>query len=205
MESKLSNNFDVLICNDKQEYLIAMLNGIRQGYELPEFVSEEQYKYIRQHKEEDKVLTGFVGFGCSFAGKFFGGYARNKEKTNYALQSKKSILKDILPLKNTKFVCMDYQDVKLPDGCIVYCDPPYKGTTTGYGIKDTFDSERFWDYVRLISKNHHVYISEQQAPEDFVSIWEKPFTRMMNSDKNNIFKATEKLFVHKDVYSQIVQ
>lgn len=205
VESKLANAFDVVICNDKQEYLIAMLDGVQKGYELPEFVSEEQYKYIREHKDEDKVLTGFVGFGCSFAGKFFGGYARNKEQTNYALQSKRSLLKDIATLKNTRFISMDYQDVELPDGCVVYCDPPYRGTTAGYGLKENFDSDKFWDYIRAISKNHHVYISEQQAPEDFVVIWEKPFTRMMDSNKENIFKATEKLFVHRDVYKEICQ
>ena len=200
VESKLAKVFDVVICNDKQKYLIAMLNGVQNGYELPEFISEDQYKYIKEHKDEDKVLTGFVGFGCSFAGKFFGGYARNKEQTNYALQSKKSLLKDITNLKNTKFISKDYHDVELPDGCVVYCDPPYRGTTAGYGLKEKFDSDEFWEYMRKICKSHHVYISEQHAPKDFVSIWEKPFVRMMDSNKDNIFKSTEKLFVHKDTY-----
>ena len=94
---------------------------------------------------------------------------------------------------------MDYQEVELPEDCVVYVDPPYKGTTTGYGLKESFDSEKFWDYAREVSKTHNMYISEQNAPEDFVAIWEKPFTRTMNINKDNIFKVTEKLFVHKDV------
>ena len=53
------------------------------------------YDYIRTHKDEDHVLTGFVGFGCSFGGKWFGGYARNAGGTNYAAQSKRSLLKDM--------------------------------------------------------------------------------------------------------------
>lgn len=28
-----------------------MLKGVQNGYELPEAISEEQYKYIREHKE----------------------------------------------------------------------------------------------------------------------------------------------------------
>ena len=36
VESKLAEHFEVIICNDKQEYLIAMLNGVQNGYELPE-------------------------------------------------------------------------------------------------------------------------------------------------------------------------
>ena len=31
VESKLANSFDVVICNDKQEYLIAMLDGVHKG------------------------------------------------------------------------------------------------------------------------------------------------------------------------------
>ena len=90
VESKVKG-FDKVICNDSHEYLIEMLKGVQNGYNLPEEISEEQYKYIRDHKDENKILSGFVGFGCSFGGKRFGGYARNKTGTNYALRSKKSL------------------------------------------------------------------------------------------------------------------
>lgn len=43
-----------------------------------------------------------------------------------------------------------------------------------------------------------MFISEQVAPDDFVSIWEKPFTRTLDVNKSNQFKVTEKLFIHKD-------
>ena len=194
VESKLTG-FKTKILNDKHKYLIDMLNGVKNGYELPEYISEEQYKYIRDHKNDDPILTGFVGFGCSFGGKWFGGYARNKTGTNYALQSKKSLLKDMSTLMDAEFICMDYRDVKLPDNCVVYADPPYDGTT-GYG-NEKFDSNTFWEYMRKISREHLVFISEQSAPDDFISIWKKPFTRTLDVNKNNQFKVTEKLFVHK--------
>ena len=167
---------------------------VKNGYELPECISEEEYKYVKSHKDEDKVLSGFVGFGCSFGGRWFGGYARNKGNRNYALESKKSLLKDMPALMDAEFICKDYRDVELPDGCVVYADPPYNGTT-GYG-NETFDSEEFWKYMREISKDHMVFISEQNAPSDFISIWEKPFTRTLDVNKNNQFKVTEKLFIH---------
>ena len=175
--------------------MIELLNGVKNGYDLPEQISEEEYKYIREHKEEDKVLSGFVGFGCSFGGKWFGGYARNKTGTNYALQSKRSLLKDMNNLMDAEFICKDYREVELPNGCVVYADPPYDNTT-GYG-KEKFNSEEFWKYMRKISKEHIVFISEQTAPNDFISIWEKPFTRTLDVNKNNQFKVTEKLFIHK--------
>lgn len=65
VESKLTF-FTKKILNDKHEYLIELLNGVKNEYELPDYISEEQYKYIREHKDKDKILTGFVGFGCSF-------------------------------------------------------------------------------------------------------------------------------------------
>lgn len=189
-----------MILNDNHEYLIAMLNGVKEGYELPDYISEEDYKYIRSHKDEDKVLTGFVGFGCSFGGKWFGGYARNKEGTNYAAQSKKSLLKDMESLKTGEFICNDYRDVKLPVGCIIYADPPYEGTTQYRNEK--FNSSLFWEYMRLISKDHLVFISEQNAPQDFISIWEKPFTRTLDINKSNQFKVTEN-FLYIDAISVI--
>ena len=194
VESKVEG-FSRKILNDKHKYLIELLNGVKNGYDLPEHISEEEYKYIREHKDEDKVLSGFVGFGCSFGGKWFGGYARNKTGTNYALQSKKSLLKDMNNLMDAEFICKDYREVELPNGCVVYADPPYDNTT-GYG-KEKFNSEEFWEYMRKISKEHIVFISEQTAPDDFISIWEKPFTRTLDVNKNNQFKVTEKLFIHK--------
>ena len=200
VESKITG-FSKMILNDKHKYLIALLKGVQNGYELPEYISEEQYKYIREHKDEDCVLSGFVGFGCSFGGKWFGGYARNKDGTNYALQSKKSLLKDMNTLTNAKFICKDYRDVELSDNCVIYADPPYNNTT-GYG-KEKFNSSEFWQYARKASKNHLMFISELTAPDDFVVIWEKPFTRMLDVNKSNQFKVTEKLYVHNTNYNKL--
>ena len=194
VESKLTF-FTKKILNDKHEYLIELLNGVKNGYELPDYISEEQYKYIRAHKDENKILTGFVGFGCSFGGKWFGGYTRNKTGTNYAAQSKKSLLKDMATLQDAKFICKDYREIVLPENCVIYADPPYDNTT-GYG-KEKFNSKEFWNYARDVSQNHIMFISEQTAPEDFISIWEKPFTRTLDVNKNNQFKVTEKLYVHR--------
>ena len=178
-----------------------MLKGVQEGYELPEYISEERYKYIKQHKDEDPILAGFVGFGCSFGGKWFGGYARNKENTNYALQSKKSLLNDMATLNKSEFMCNDYQNVVLPDGCFVYADPPYDNTTCYCGEK--FDSQIFWQYARDVSKNHLIFISEQHAPDDFIAIWSHELKRTLDVNKHNQPKAVEKLYIHKDWYEKI--
>lgn len=175
-------------------YLIAMLKGTQLGYEFPSVVTEEEWRYARSHKEEDPVLTGFIGFGSSYGGRFFQGYARDsKGKRNYCNECKKSLEKLSPKIQKIEFLCMDYREVPLPDGCVVYCDPPYDGTKEYAGIK--FDSNAFWDYMREISQNHLVFISELNAPDDFIPIWEKKVTRTLDVNKNNMFKSTEKIFV----------
>lgn len=178
-----------------------MFKGVQKGYNLPEQISEDDYKRIRNNKDNDKCLSGFVGFGCSFGGKWFGGYARNKTNTNYALQSKKSLLKDMEGLWDTKFICEDYKDVNIPPNAIVYADPPYDNTT-GYG-KEKFNTSDFWEYITNLSKTNLVFVSEQVAPNEYISIWEKPFTRTLDVNKENQFVVTEKLFIHKDWYDKL--
>lgn len=183
-----------MILNDKHKYLIALYQGLKNGYSLPDDISEQEYRYVKEHQEDDPILSGFVGFGCSFGGKWFGGYGRSKNRS-HAAESKRALIRDMALLKNAEFICKDYRDVSLPDGCVIYADPPYNNTT-GY-VNEKFDSNAFWEYAREVSKTHLMFISEQTAPDDFVSIWEKPFTRTLDVNKNNQFKVTEKLFVHK--------
>lgn len=179
--------------NDRHEYLIALLREIQKGYDPPDTVTLEQYRHIRQHKDEDKALTGFVGFGCSFGGKWFGGYARNATGTNYAAQSKRSLLKDMAALMDAEFVCADYRRVRIPRGAVIYADPPYSGTT-GYG-GEKFDTTEFWKAMRLLADTGHpVFVSEQSAPPGILCVWEKPFTRTLDYNKGNQFQVTERLF-----------
>lgn len=181
------------ILNDRHEYLIAMLRAVQAGYELPEVVTPEQYQYIRLHKDEDKALTGFVGFGCSFGGKWFGGYARNATGTNYAAQSKRSLLKDMAGLTGAEFVCGDYRRVHIPPGAVIYADPPYHDTTGYDGGK--FDTVTFWRAMQLLADTGHpVFVSEQTAPPGICCVWEKPFTRTLDRNKGNQFTVTERLY-----------
>lgn len=86
---------------------------------------------------------------------------------------------------------ISYADYAYREGDVVYCDPPYKNTTD-YGIK--FDSDAFWEWA--LTRNYPVYVSEYQAPDDFVSIWSKEKRSHLN-DKSPTAPRTEHLFVHK--------
>lgn len=195
VEAKVKG-FDRMILNDKHKYLIALLRAVQNGYEPPDVVTEDEYVAIKANKDADPALTGFAGFGCSFGGKFFGGYARNAQSTSYAAQSKRSLLEDIAKLKKAEFLCGDYRNVPLPPRSVIYADPPYQGTA-GYTV-GKFAHAEFWEYMRELSKSGHiVLISEQQAPLDFKTVWEKPFLRSIDCNKSNKQIVTEKLFTYK--------
>ena len=86
---------------------------------------------------------------------------------------------------------ISYADYAYRDGDVVYCDPPYKNTQ-GYGIR--FDSDAFWEWAR--TRNFPVYVSEYQAPEDFISICSKEKRSILNSESQTA-PRTEHIFVHK--------
>ena len=174
-----------------------MWKELQKGWIPPDIITKEDYYYIKENKDEKPYLTGFVGFGCSFGGKWFGGLASNKKGDNYCARAERSLMKDISGLINAEFSCLDYKDVIIPKGSIVYADPPY-AKTTGYDkIVGEFNHEEFWEYMRKISKDNKVFISEQEAPDDFECIWKKEQTRTLDYNKNNQPKKTEKLFIWK--------
>ena len=188
---------DVKILNDIHPYLIAMWKGLQNGWEPPSIITKDEYYYIKEHKEENPALTGFVGFGCSFGGKWFGGLACNKRGDNFCSNARNSLMRDFDCLKNATFLNMDYREVPIPDGSVVYCDPPYINTTkytTG-----NFNHKEFWEYMRELSQKCTVFISEQTAPDDFVPVWEQEIKRQLDYNKNNAPIVTEKLFVYKPI------
>lgn len=65
--------------------LIMLLQEVRDGtFEYPKVVTEDDYKRLK-YSDKTSALRAFVGFGCSFSGKWFGGYARNNRDENYIL------------------------------------------------------------------------------------------------------------------------
>ena len=193
IESKVQA--DVKILNDKHPYLIAMWQALQNGWMPPDVVTKEEYYHVKANMDENPALTGFVGFGCSFGGKWWGGYAKDKRGDDYCGQAKRGLLKDFSGVRHATFTCLDYHDVEIPDGAVVYCDPPY-ANTTGYTVGQ-FDTNEFWDYMRQLSKRCDVYISEESAPDDFECIWSKEKIRTLEKSDNVGRVKVERLFKYK--------
>ena len=179
------------IASDVHPDLMMLWKELKNGWVPPETISEEQYKILKD--TPPSALRGFAGFGCSFSGKWFGGYARCKTgPRNYCGEAKRTLLKKIDKLKDVNFECCSY-DKLLPKGCLIYADIPYFSTTS-YSGTDKFDHEKFYDWARLMSKNNLIYISEYTMPADFKCVLEiQTKTDMSNKDgkKEN---RIEKLF-----------
>lgn len=188
------------LANDLNYYLIELFRAIQAGWIPPRVVTEDEYKEIQANPSRYPAeLVGFVGIGCSFGGKWFGGYARggknaNGQPRNYANESCKSLLKQRDSLKGVCITCYDYSRLHIPPASIIYCDPPYANTEK---YKDgDFDYPQFWDWCRFqVRAGHRVFVSEYTAPPDWKCVWSKEVCNTLDKDTGSK-KGVEKLFIH---------
>lgn len=155
----------VRVASDLCEPLVALYNALQDGWIPPAVVTEDDYKKVSAVRDPKDPMTAFVGFGCSYGGKYFGGYARDADGKNYASVSARSLLKKLVAVDDVCFWHGSYSDYS-PSGCLVYCDPPYANTTE-YGAARSFDHDTFWNTVREWSTRNVVRVSEYAAPTDF--------------------------------------
>lgn len=188
------------IGNDINIHLINMFQEIQKGWKPPDTISEKEYKQLMNKSDIsfgclESPLIGFVGIGCSYSGKWFGGYARGNDNNgnprNYCLESKKNVLKQLNNIKDVIFINGNYFEMNILTPSIIYCDPPYKGTTK---YKTNFDHDRFWEWCdEMIKRGHKVFVSEYNAPKDWRCIWEKSVNSSLTKETGSK-KATERLF-----------
>lgn len=180
---------------DINPYLIDALIAIRDCVnDLPkdnkEF-TEENYKELR--KDDKYKYKGYAGFAFSYSGKWLGGWCRDGlNKRDYVNESYKNAIKQSPKLKDVKFIQSSYDELPLnSDNCLIYCDPPYKGTTS---YKDSFDHIKFWNWCREMNdRGHKIFVSEYNAPDDFKCIWQKEIVSSLTKNTGSK-KGIEKLF-----------
>jgi DNA adenine methylase len=89
----------------------------------------------------------------------------------------------------------DYQSVPIPEGALIYCDPPY--AETNCGKYDGFDSERFYEWA---DRQDNIFISEYTMPDNFIPIAEieKPILSTANGTTQ---KAVERLYTNERTWA----
>lgn len=180
---------------DANPHVIALWTAVRDGWIPPTSVSEDEYRKAKSAHDID-ARTAFIGFACSFAAKWFGGYARGKDakgnQRNYAAEGSRGCLKKANGLAGAILVACSYDELAIPPNSIIYCDPPYSGTQ-GYAT-GSFDHAKFWDWCEtMIENGHQVFVSEYKARDGWRCVWEKSVVSSL--DKNTGGKrGTERLF-----------
>ena len=205
-----ANMIDKIKCNNKigydnNPYLIALLNHVKTSTDdIPEEITREHYYDVKNNQSNyDEWYVGLIGFCGSFSAKFWGGYATNGNNPKYKKtpfnECRNNIIKQSVNLKDIKFECKDYKDLDNLSGYVIYCDPPYKNKL---GYQSNFNHEEFYEWVRKMSVNNIVLVSEYEMPDDFECIWEKDIlcqvSRQNKTKSNDSNRRIEKLFIHKN-------
>ena len=186
----------VRIASDSNVALITMWAALASGWRPPEYVSEAAYADIKAAADPEDPLTAFVGFGVSFAGKWFGGYARGGVGRNYAANAASSLRKKMRGLEGVWWKAGDYRDCPTPRHAVIYCDPPYAGTTQ-YGAVAPFSWPEFWAWcLAKHAAGNAVFVSEYAAPETFRAVLTIPVKTDIRTTANGKEPRLEKLFVH---------
>ena len=187
-------HFQNNILSDAHEDLILMWQSLRDGWIPPTTITKEQYDELRD--AEPSALRGFVGFGASWGGKWFGGYVDQpwdkfygRVTQPYMETAARAVLRTsaVFQAHHTTIAHKSYEFWSPRPNNLVYCDIPYKGTT-GYKGVGAFDQGAFWDWATQWSlTGATIVVSESEAPDNWEVLAErkrKNYTKV-STDKGN--------------------
>ena len=189
------------VCGEINPYIAAMWNSLISGW-CPKIIDKDEYKEIKANRDEYCLdLVGWVGISCSYSGKWFGGFAGKVQTKgglrDYQAEAFDNVKKQLPKLKGLFVSCLSYESIETPENSIIYCDPPYEGTTK---YKDDFNHDEFWAWCRnKVKDGHKLFISEYAAPDDFISVWSQEVKSSLsaNGKSGGNKKSVEKLFIHE--------
>lgn len=146
--------------SDSDRSVVSFLRALRDGWTPPTSLSEDRYYQIKEDGDEDSPIYAFAAFGCSFSGKRWGGFARDKRGLrNFAGEASRAcVLLSSHLLKSDEFLCSDYRALEVTGASTVYCDPPYSKTTkVGQGH---FSEAEFEAWLCHIKAGVNLFVSE---------------------------------------------
>lgn len=179
------------IVSDAHPALISLYRGVRAGWKPPETVTEDDYRAARALPDTDP-RKALIGFGCSFGGKWFGGYARQAGGYDYAGGAVRSVRKGVDALAGCEIARLDFLSIApRPMDLVIYADPPYAGTT-GYAM--AFDHALFWSRVQGWERaGVPVFVSEYACPVPHRVLWERVHNLQVSGGTSTAAR-TERLF-----------
>lgn len=162
---------------DANPFLIDLFQALQTGWQPPLDLTEPQWRFYRQYKDDYSGArqlgldftadVAFAGFACSYAARWFEGYARDpKGGANFARNGARALERLSPLLSGVEFRCCSYEELELPPPpAIIYCDPPYDGSVKNYYRFGEFNVEEFWDWtLDRASGGYTVYVSSYECP-----------------------------------------
>ena len=188
------------LASDNNQYLIELYHKLQSGYIPLDFISRDDFYLIKHNKDiYPKEVVALCGILASYNGNWFrayGGYSKTKtgKDRNFYDEGVRNIMKQLPNIMEIKYVHCDYDKLNIPPNSIIYCDPPYQSVDKTYKEKH-FDYDVFWQWCRdKTNEGHNVFISEYDAPSDFMCLWEKELPKTHPKQKK---QRIEKLFKYK--------
>lgn len=184
---------------DVNPYLIGMWKGLLDGEKYPEAISRKMYMEAKEaYKNQDYTTysqseLGWFGYMSSYNGLFYHSYSGvGADGRDYIQTSIANISKQVGSMRGCELECCSYENLKIPDNSIIYCDPPYQGTK-GYDVD--FDYPKFYEWCFCKkSEGHSIFISEYSMPSDFTCIWSMEVANSLDRYSEKKGKRIERLF-----------
>jgi DNA adenine methylase len=147
---------------DAMTDLILLWNEVKQDKFIePSFVTKEMYTEQMKSKTPS-ALRAYVGFFWSFSGMFNKGYSPDYfqgSRSFYSMMQRGKKLKD----ENIIIAACDYREPSISNA-LIYCDPPYAGTTPYKGAPN-FDTDAFITWcVEQSKRGNTIVVSEYSLP-----------------------------------------
>jgi DNA adenine methylase len=175
------------IANDKNVGMVSLLHALGNlGWTPPETMSKAEWQRIMKKAPVlaklptlEQAEFAFAATGPTFGSMWCGQWAKDypgMEGTRYR-QARDAALKDAPGLKGIEFHSGSYSDLVFPDESLIYCDPPYVGTTDYAGSKtkivvgeslgaNTWKAGPFWKWADdlVVKRGCTVFVSEYKGP-----------------------------------------
>ena len=203
VESSRLGVFESVHASDIDPLVVAYWSAIRDGWVPATSATYEEYVAVRSSPEAYPAEhVAHVAYSSSFGGKRWGGYARAMKADgvtprNYCDEASRRDSAAAQWIGNTLITRADYAAVLsgVGPGDLVYCDPPYEGTT-GYKT-GAFDHVPFWSAVQAAAdRGALVYVSEYACPEH-VSVdvvWSNVQSKSVHGGSGTRPRATDNVF-----------
>ena len=180
--------------NNGKDYLYgADIENMKHAYHMAVYDGDTDalrpYGYVLTKSDKKDVYGRYLD------------YQRQIKKQTPGVQleivTRQTEIERLQSLQSLQSLGVDYREVEIPEGGLIYCDIPYLGTNCGK--YQGFDHEAFYAWAW---EQDNIFISEYRMPEGFIEVAhiEKP---VLSAADGNDYKAEEKIFTNPRTYERL--